>query len=181
MKVQSSTTSVYFTLLLFKKKIFEDISPFCGVTDTIVLNFWWHLLCVSKPEWAALFAFGWGIHVTWSLRFTSGLTPAEILAASLAAKLFSSMYMQASIGEARNWDLLYHHSQCETRQVDERSTDWAIPLLIYFFFMKAFPSMDLDIQIWPGNSKAVPACSPSGSNAASEQMKQIVFCFDSNA
>ena len=75
---------------------------------------------------------GRGIHVTCSLRFTSGVTPADLLASSLAAKLFSSMYLQAGIGGARNWDLLYHHSRCETRQVDERFTDWAMPLLIYF-------------------------------------------------
>ena len=25
--------------------------PFCGATDTPVLDFWWHLLWVWKPEW----------------------------------------------------------------------------------------------------------------------------------
>ena len=30
------------------------------VTDTPVLDFWWRLLWVSKPEWAALFALGIG-------------------------------------------------------------------------------------------------------------------------
>ena len=29
---------------------FKDISPFCRATDTPVLDFWWHLLWVSKPE-----------------------------------------------------------------------------------------------------------------------------------
>ena len=27
-----------------------DLSPFCGATDTTVLDFWWRLLWVSKPE-----------------------------------------------------------------------------------------------------------------------------------
>ena len=27
------------------------MSPFCGATDTPILDFWWHLLWVSKPEW----------------------------------------------------------------------------------------------------------------------------------
>ena len=30
-----------------------DISPFCGATDTPILDFWWRLLWVSKKEWAA--------------------------------------------------------------------------------------------------------------------------------
>ena len=38
--------------------------PFYGATDTPVLDFWWHFLWVSKPEWASLFALGGGIH-TW--------------------------------------------------------------------------------------------------------------------
>ena len=29
--------------------------PFLCATDTSVLDFWWHILWVSKPEWAALF------------------------------------------------------------------------------------------------------------------------------
>ena len=63
----------------------EDISPFCGATDTPVLDFWC-LIGVSKPESAALFVLG--IHVTHSLRLTSGATPADLLAASMTAILF---------------------------------------------------------------------------------------------
>ena len=96
---------------------------FYGETDTPVLEFWWCLLSVSKPEWAALFVFTGGIPVTHSLRFTSGATPADHLVASIAAKPFSSTYLWASIGGAWNWDLLCHHSQCETARC---STNWAI-------------------------------------------------------
>ena len=35
-------------LLCFLKEHLEDISPFCGATDTHILNFWWHLPWVSK-------------------------------------------------------------------------------------------------------------------------------------
>ena len=35
------------------------------------------------------------------LRFTSGVTPANLLAASIAAELISSTYLQAGIGGAR--------------------------------------------------------------------------------
>ena len=63
----------------FFRKFLEDISPFCGTTDTSVLDIWWRLLWVSKPVWAALFALGKGIHVTHSLRVSSGVTPPDLL------------------------------------------------------------------------------------------------------
>ena len=56
---------------------------FYGATDTPVLDFWWCLLWVSKPKWAALFTLGRGICDVCSLRFTSGVTPAELLMASM--------------------------------------------------------------------------------------------------
>ena len=62
------------------------MSPFFGATDTPVLDFWGCPLWVSRSEWAALFTLGRGIHVTHSLRFTSGVTPADLLAARMAAK-----------------------------------------------------------------------------------------------
>ena len=37
--------------------------------------------------------------------FTSSVTPADLLAASMAAELISSMYLRTGIGEAQNWDL----------------------------------------------------------------------------
>ena len=39
------------------------------------------------------------------LRFTSNATPADLLVASVAAKLFSSPYLQTTIGGAQDWDL----------------------------------------------------------------------------
>ena len=85
-KVKASYLWSFFSLFL------KDISPFCGVTDSPVLNFWWHLLWVS--EWAALFTFYGSI-------FTSGVTPTDLL----AAKPISPTYLQACIGGAQNWDL----------------------------------------------------------------------------
>ena len=40
-----------FQFLLFLKKNLEDFSSFCGAADTPVLDFWWRLPWVSKPEW----------------------------------------------------------------------------------------------------------------------------------
>ena len=49
------------------------------------------------------------------LRFSSGVTPADLLVASMAAELFSSTYLRDGIYEARNWDLLGHvHSVMQT-------------------------------------------------------------------
>ena len=65
------------------------------------------------------FICAWQRHicVTCSLRFTSGVTPANLLVASMTAKPFSSTCLQAGIGGAQNQDLSCHHSQCETRQI----------------------------------------------------------------
>ena len=62
------------------------MSPFCGATDTPVLDFWCRLLWVSKPYGPTLFKLGRGVCVTCSLRFTSDVTPADLLAASMAAE-----------------------------------------------------------------------------------------------
>ena len=46
-----------------------------GVTDIPVFGFW-----------ASLFTLGRGIHVTYSLRLTSGVTPADLLVAILVSR-----------------------------------------------------------------------------------------------
>ena len=101
-------------------KFLEDTSPLCGATKTPVLDFWWCLLWVSKPEWAVLLVLSRGIHVTHSLRLTSGATPADLLATSMAAKPISSTYLtcdHALVGLKRE---TYHAT-------GKRSTDWAMP------------------------------------------------------
>ena len=50
----------------------------------------------QSQEWAAFFAFGRGIHVTSSSKFTSGVTPVILFTVSMAAELFSSMYLEWS-------------------------------------------------------------------------------------
>ena len=63
------------------------------------------------------------IHNIHSLRFTSGVTPADLLVASMAAELFSSTYLLTGIGGTQNWDLSCCHSQCETRYADSLPTE----------------------------------------------------------
>ena len=58
-----------------------------------VLDFWWCLLWISKP---ALFTFGRSIHVTHSPMFTSGVTPTNLLAASMATHVPASRNWWAS-------------------------------------------------------------------------------------
>ena len=58
-----------------------------------------------------------------SLTFTSGATPANLLAASIADDPFSSTYLPAGIGGARKKDLSRHCSQCETGQADAVPTE----------------------------------------------------------
>ena len=74
-------------MTFFFKKNFGGHKSFCGATDFPVFNFWWCLLSDSKPEWEALFAFSRGVRDIHSLRFTSGATPAELLATSMASRV----------------------------------------------------------------------------------------------
>ena len=55
------------------------MSPFCGATDTVV----WTFDDVSSRFQSQI---GIGVSVTHSLGFTSGVTPADLFAASMAAK-----------------------------------------------------------------------------------------------
>ena len=64
---------------IFKKFFFEDTCPFIGLLIPLFLDFWWYLLWVSKPEWAALFMLVGGVYIMYSQRFTSGATPANLL------------------------------------------------------------------------------------------------------
>ena len=55
---------------------------FYGATDICV---WWHLIRVWNPEWAALFALGKGMCDVCSMRFSFGVTPANLLTARMMA------------------------------------------------------------------------------------------------
>ena len=54
----------------------------------LIPEFWTQVLFVG-PLIYLFWTSGGGIHVTYSLRFTSGATPANLLAASVAAELIS--------------------------------------------------------------------------------------------
>ena len=59
----------------------------------------WTSVDVLKSKWAALFTIGRGIHVKYSLRLTSGATPANLLAASMAAKPITATYLWTGLVE----------------------------------------------------------------------------------
>ena len=78
---------LYWIDSFFFFKCLEDMSPFCGATDTPILDFWWHLLWVSKPKWVLPYSsLAEAYVIKHSLRFTSGVTPADLLAASMAVE-----------------------------------------------------------------------------------------------
>ena len=78
----------FFCCLMFWFKILNEISPFCGATDTLSLDFWWCLLWVSKLGWIP------HLYVMSPLSsFTSGVTPADLFMASMAAETYWSTYM----------------------------------------------------------------------------------------
>ena len=100
------------------------MSPFCGATDTPVLDFWWRLLWVSKSEWVLPYLSlveAYVLHYMY-LRFTSGVTPADLLVASMAAKP-SPHTCEALVGlETRSYPATAHSVRS-----GRHSTDWAIP------------------------------------------------------
>ena len=61
-------------------KFLADTYPFFGATGTLVLDFWWRLLWVSKPEWVLPCGGKCNVH---SPRSTSGSTHADLLAAGM--------------------------------------------------------------------------------------------------
>ena len=73
--------------------ILEDISV---ATDITVLDL------------AVIFALGRGVHLTYSLRFTSGVTPTNHLVSSMAAKAIYSTYLRPDICQAQMGGLMYH-------------------------------------------------------------------------
>ena len=77
----------------FYKKKLEDISPFVGPQ----IPFLWTPGDIysgfQSQSGQPLFAHVKGVHVTCSLRFTSGATPTDLLATNIAAKLISSTYL----------------------------------------------------------------------------------------
>ena len=65
-------------MFFFLKEIWRTLVLFCGATNNPVLDFWWRLPWVLKPEWIPhLHALSPAYNEF--LRFTSGATPAEHL------------------------------------------------------------------------------------------------------
>ena len=103
---------LYFRYLcLFFKKILEDMSPFCGATDTPVSDFWWRLLWVSKPEWVLPYsslAEAYMLHYTFP-EIHLRCDTCQPLGGQHGSWAISSTYMQG-IGGTRNWELSCCHS-----------------------------------------------------------------------
>ena len=77
-------------------KIFGGHESFCVATDTPVLDFWWDLPWVSKPGWITHLYASSPVH-SGCLRFTSGVTLADLLAVSMAASRVSYIHV-AEVG-----------------------------------------------------------------------------------
>ena len=103
----------YVNWIPFKKKNLGEYKSF--LVGPLIPLFWTSGDISSLFQRVSSLILGGGIHDTHSLRFTSGVTPADLLVASLEAELFSTTYLSAGIGGAHNWDLSCCHSQCETR------------------------------------------------------------------
>ena len=76
---------------LFKNK-FRGHQPFCRATDTPVLDFWCQLPWVSKPV-SIPFLDTLSLASNGFLRFTFGVTPTDLLMASIVVQPFGSKYL----------------------------------------------------------------------------------------
>ena len=94
LKYQSMSSQYMFFFFNF----FVGHMSICGATDTPVLDFWWRLLWVSKPEWVLPYSnFAEAYVIIRSLRFTSGATPLPVYNASIAASRLPHMRVSAEV------------------------------------------------------------------------------------
>ena len=100
---------------LFKKKFLENICSFLGATDIPVLDFWWHLVGFQSqggfPHMHAL-----SPECNRLLRFISGVTSADLLAATMVAKTFhphtcvqALVGLESRIKHATAWQHVKRH------------------------------------------------------------------------
>ena len=94
-----------------------------GGTDTPPLHIWWYLSWVTKPGWIPCLLACFVSYMQWIPQITSGATPAGLFIASMAVKLFWSMYLhtciQALVGtRIRDW---VSYINIKTQWVDKKS------------------------------------------------------------
>ena len=111
---EADLTSVWNRLSF---QFLEDVCPFSGATDTPVLDPWHCLPWVSKSGWIPSFCAFHGV-CNGFLRFTSSVTPTDLLMASTAAK--PCICTHTDIDGTRTWDQV-----CSTVCT---LTVWAIPV-----------------------------------------------------
>ena len=121
---------VFVVFFFFFLKFLEDMSPFCGATDTPVSDFWWCLLLVSKPEWVLSYS---SLVEAYVLRYTLSeihlwCDTCQPLGSQHGSQAISSTYLQG-IGGTQNSELSCCRSQ---REISRCSTDWAIPARLEF-------------------------------------------------
>ena len=102
---------------LFFKNFLEDMSPFCGATDTPISDFWRCLLWVSKPEcflpYLSLVE-AYVLHYMFP-EIHLWCDTCWPLGGQHGSQAVSSTYLQG-IGGTQNQELSCHRSQCEIRQ-----------------------------------------------------------------
>ena len=107
------STQYHPILYSFLKKNLEDLSPFCGAIDTPVLDY--GDVCPGfQSQGRSLTCFLTCV----ILRFTSGVTPADCIEVSMAAKSFQFMYLQtcpqalAEVHFSNSWPSMWWAQRC---------------------------------------------------------------------
>ena len=133
----------FFLLIFWKKSVL-----FCGTIDAPVLDYRWHLILVSKPEWAALFTLSRSKHVEhfWDSHLVQHLL-SSWWPAWQPSHSVPCTCKQAFVGlETSTYQATTH-----SMRPGSRSTDWATPVCHCLNDFSLFDIYDFDFKIfWLG-------------------------------
>ena len=102
----------------------------CGATDTPVLDFWWCLLWVSKPEWVLPYshlAEAYVIYIPWDSLLVRHLLP--VYTANIAASCLPHMRVSAEVG-CRDFNCRPPARQSDALPTRPRRPAWWFTLLL---------------------------------------------------
>ena len=131
----------FYIFFYFFYKILADTCPFLGATGTPGLDFWWHLLWVSKPEWVLSFSLFAKVNVMYIPQ-----DPPLVLHMTTSWQLSSPPVLSPhTVAEVRlpRFELMFS----EYLRV-RRSTTWAKPgpTCFYILGLKSFIKLQVTID-----------------------------------
>ena len=145
---------------------------FWGATGTPVLDFWWHLPWVSKPEWILPYLLFCGgecnVH---SPRSTSGATCADLLVVGSTASHFPTCISRCGIWLRFEWTITRSEDQRAVVSLVQLKTFTFTPITLCGPFMCSYCSI-LRIKL---NAKSDPENNYSGKLVLKKESSKNYF------